>query len=162
MNATRPHMPDYPIEPGPGGLLPWAWATERLTTSRHYWVATTWPDGRPHVSPVWAVWHEGALWFSCGPRSRKARNLDHDPRCTVTTGDPAEPVIVEGAAERLTQRHHAETYAALATAKYDAEQDADFYAANALFRVTPRTVIGMAEEAFTTSPTRWVPGPADT
>lgn len=150
-------MPDYPIEAGPAGLLPWAWAEERLAASRHYWLATTCPDGSPHVMPVWAVWHENALWLSCGPRARKARNLARDPRCAITTANPEEPVVVQGAAERRTSRQDAETYAALARAKYDAEQDAGFYEANALFRVTPRTVIGMAEAAFTTSPTRWTP-----
>jgi nitroimidazol reductase NimA-like FMN-containing flavoprotein (pyridoxamine 5'-phosphate oxidase superfamily) len=157
MEAGRPYMPDYPVEAGPDGLLPWAWAVERLTASRHYWLATTWPDGRPHVSPLWGAWHEGALWLSCGGRSRKARNLGRDPRCTVTTANPEEPVILDGTAERLTTLADAETYAALARAKYDAEQDAAFYAANALYRVTPRTVLGMAEAAFTTSPTRWTP-----
>ena len=78
-------MPGYGILPSAEGLLPWAWAQERLRASANYWLATTWPDGRPHVMPVWGVWLDGALWWSSGLRSRKARNLARDPRCTVTT-----------------------------------------------------------------------------
>ena len=95
-------MPGYGIVgPDDGvGLLPWAWAEERLTTSRNFWLSTRWPDGRPHVMPVWAIWNEGALWFSSSKQSRKARNLAADPRCVLTTEDPdvvdsAEPIHVE-------------------------------------------------------------------
>jgi hypothetical protein len=55
--ASRPYMPGYGIL-GPtkgSGLLPWSWAEERLTASRNYWVASSWPDGRPHSMPVWGV-----------------------------------------------------------------------------------------------------------
>ena len=71
----RPHMPGYGILPaGEGiGLLPWSWAVERLERSHDYWLATVWPDARPHVMPVWGVWREDALWFSSSKTSRKAR-----------------------------------------------------------------------------------------
>ena len=151
-------MPDYPIDRDRDGLLPWSWAAERLAVSREYWVATVWPDGRPHVTAVWGLWHDGAVWFSCGPSSRKARNLTNDPRCVVTTADAREPVIVEGVAERMGSRADAEAFAVPYEAKYRIGQSADFFAANALFRVRPAKVLGMVEEAFTTSPTRWVAG----
>src|SRR3954469_12896819 len=94
--ASRPHRPDYGILPaGEGtGLLPWSWAVERLTASHDYWVATVWPDGRPHVTRVWGLWMDDAVWFSCGANSRKARNIAGNPRCTVTTDNALEPVIV--------------------------------------------------------------------
>ena len=51
--VTRPFMPGYGIAgPTDGtGLLPWSWATERLTWSHDYWVATVRPDGTPALSP---------------------------------------------------------------------------------------------------------------
>ena len=75
--ASRPYMPGYgTLPPGEGtGLLPWTWALARLQESHDFWLATVWPDGRPHLSPVWAVWDDGALWFSASPRSRKMRNI---------------------------------------------------------------------------------------
>jgi hypothetical protein len=41
---------------------------------------------------AWAVWYGERVWFSCGARSRKARNLGDDPHCTVATDDAANPV----------------------------------------------------------------------
>src|SRR6266702_3335537 len=87
--VSRPYMPGYGIA-GPtegSGLLHWSWAAERLTAARNYWVATVWPDGRPHVMPVWGMWDDSTLWFTSSTGSRKVRNLTADPRCCVTTED---------------------------------------------------------------------------
>jgi Pyridoxamine 5'-phosphate oxidase len=48
----------------PGDLLPWSWAEQRLVAARHYWIATTRPDGRPHSRPVWGAWLPDGFWFS--------------------------------------------------------------------------------------------------
>ncbi len=87
--------------PGPAegsGLLPWSWAAERLASSRNYWVTTAWPDGRPHSTPVWGMWDDSVLWFTCGVQLPQGGNLRADPRCTVTTEDASDPVIIEGIA----------------------------------------------------------------
>src|SRR5688572_33508305 len=99
--ASRPYMPGYgTLGPDEGsGLLPWSWAEERLVASHDYWVTSTWPDGRPHVTPVWGAWFDDAVWFGCGLGSRKAKNLRERSACAIATDKPAEPVVVEGAAE---------------------------------------------------------------
>ena len=94
----RPYMPGYGVPSEPDGMLPWSFAEERLTASHDYWLATRWPDGRPHVMPVWGAWFDTSLWFSTDQTSRKARNLATDPRCVVTTDNALEPVILEGVA----------------------------------------------------------------
>ena len=69
-STSRPHMPGYGIA-GPregSGLLPWSWAVQRLTASHDYWLATVCPDGRPHVMPVWGVWHGASLVVQLEPR----------------------------------------------------------------------------------------------
>jgi len=156
--ASRPHMPGYgTLGPEEGsGLLPWAWAQERLGAARDYWVATVWPDGRPHVMPVWGVWREGAAWFSSSPSSRKARNLAARPDVVVTTDDPRQPVALEGRAERVTDAAAIERFTAWVNAKYDTELPVSFFTDNACFRVAPRRVIGLDEADFPGSPTRWV------
>jgi nitroimidazol reductase NimA-like FMN-containing flavoprotein (pyridoxamine 5'-phosphate oxidase superfamily) len=76
--ASRPQMPKgYGIPPAKraADYVTWSWAEERLEKARNYWVATTRPDGRPHLMPVWGVWVEGALYFGTDRGSRKARNL---------------------------------------------------------------------------------------
>ena len=152
-------MPGYGVaEPSERtGLLPWDWATGRLVRSPHYWLATVWPDGRPHVTPVWGVWHDGALWFSCGARSRKARNLEQQPAVVATTEDPREPVIVEGYAIRVDDHAEIATYADLADTKYQTRYGVEFYAdpANVCFRIDVSSVLGLSEDDFSGSPTMW-------
>jgi PPOX class probable F420-dependent enzyme len=152
-------MPGYGIR-GPfegGGLLPWRWAEDRLTSSRSYWVGTAWPDGRPHSMPVWGVWDAGAFWFSSGLRSRKARNVAADPRCVVTTEDATEPVIVEGEAGIVTDERRIARFVEAMNAKYDAGMTIGFQdpAVNVTIRVRPRRAFGIAQGDFTGSATRW-------
>jgi PPOX class probable F420-dependent enzyme len=153
-------MPGYGIK-GPdegSGLLPWSWAAERLEASRNYWVATVWPDGRPHTMPVWGVWDGEALWFSSGLRSRKTRNLVTDPRCVVSTEDANEPVVVEGSAAIVADRDAIVRFVDLMNAKYEAGMTVDFLdpAVNATIRVRPLWAFGIAHDDFTGSPTRWL------
>lgn len=153
-------MPGYgTLGPTEGtGLLPWSWAVARLAASHDYWVATVWPDGRPHVMPVWGVWLDGALWFSSGGRSRKTSNLSADPRCVVTTDRAREPVVVDGTAERVGALEVIGRFLAASNAKYSTAYGPDFLdpAVNATFRVRPAWVFGLVEDDFDGSPTRWV------
>jgi PPOX class probable F420-dependent enzyme len=157
--AGRPYMPGYGIVgPDEGrGLLPWSWAEERLIASHDYWVATVWPDGRPHVMPVWGIWHDGSVWFSSSVQSRKARNLRGDPRCVVTTDNPIEPVVVEGVAEVVRELGAIQELVSRVNAKYSSEITVEFMdpEVNATFRVRPRWVFSLNDKAFTESPTRW-------
>jgi hypothetical protein len=155
--AGRPHMPGYGIlDAGDGsGLLPWAWATDRLAASHDYFVATVTPAGRPHLMPVWGVWDEGSLWFSCGPASRKARNLAADGRIALATDDALAPVVLEGVAHRVTDPAAVERFARATNAKYDTDYAVQFFADNACFRVAPERVFGIDTDDFAGSPTRW-------
>ena len=69
------------------GLPPVEWDTvvEKLAAgsapapdavhSRTTWLSTVNEDGSPHVTPVGALWLDGAFWFQTGPGTRKARNV---------------------------------------------------------------------------------------
>jgi hypothetical protein len=156
--VSRPYMPGYGLV-GPdegGGLLPWSWAEERLVGSHEYWVATAHPDGRPQVTPLWGVWARQAAWFSASPYSRKARNLDADPRATITTDNALQPVIVEGVVTAVTDRLDIESFTAWVNAKYESDIAVQFFLDNACFRLEPRRVFALDEANFTGSPTRWV------
>ncbi len=156
---SRPHMPGYGIA-GPdegSGLLPWSWAAERLTGARNYWVVSVWPDGRPHSMPVWGMWDDSTLWFTCGVASRKARNLRADPRCVVTTEDAGDPVIIEGTARIVTDPASIRRVVDLMNDKYSSDIELSFLdpAVNATIAVRPQKVIGMRHGDFAGSPTRW-------
>ncbi len=100
--VSHPYWPDALEKPSGAnsGLKPWSWALERLEQSHNYWIATSRPDGRPHLMLVWGLWWEDAFWFSTGPRTRKAKNLASNPRCAVGTEKADEAVIVEGIVAR--------------------------------------------------------------
>ena len=155
----RPFMPGYGIRPaGEGsGLLPWAEAERRLSVAHDYWLATGRPGGWPHVMPVWGVWLGGRLWFSSGLRSRKARNLAADPRCTVSTDDARDPVVLEGLAERVTDPDRIAAFVAAVNAKYDAGMTTEFQdpAVNGSFAVRPVRAFALSGADFAGSPTRW-------
>lgn len=106
---------------------------------------------------MWAVWLEGALWFSCGGRSRKRRNLAVNPRCSLGTQDPEQPVTLQGTAEIVTDRDRITRFLAASNAKYEVAYEPEFLdpAVNATDRVPPHTVIGLRHTDFTGSPTRW-------
>lgn len=155
-------MPGYGLQSAEEGtgLLPWAWADERLVASRDYWVVTLWPDGRPHAMPVWGVWDGGALWFSSSRGSRKIRNLAADPRCVVTIADTTDPVVVEGRADIVTEPAELSRMLALLNAKYSTSYPAEFAdpTVNATVRVRPRWAFGLVQDDFAGSPTRWAFG----
>jgi PPOX class probable F420-dependent enzyme len=150
-------MPGYGTSPaGEGtGLLPWSWATERLTRSHDYWVATVRPDCRPHVTPVWGVWMDGMVWFSSSRESSKARNVAGHPRVMVATDDAQEPVMVEGDAESVEGAGPIGAFVAALNAKYGTDYPVDFFLGNACFRVRPVWAFALTESDFAGSPTRW-------
>src|SRR6516165_3924113 len=71
--ASRPYMPGYGLPEHDKGMLPWKYANDRLTKSRNYYLATSRPDGSPHVMPIWGIWVDSVFYFSTGRESRKAR-----------------------------------------------------------------------------------------
>ena len=67
-------------------------------------VATLMPDGSPHSVPVWIGVEAGRVAFLTSPDSRKARNLERDPRVaiSVTAHDrPFTMASVRGRAQRV-------------------------------------------------------------
>ena len=52
---------------------------------------------------MWArFWHVGSCWFQTGDRTRKAKNVAHDPRCTISVATKGFDVMVAGVARRVT------------------------------------------------------------
>ena len=158
--ASRPYWPDALESPADStsGLKPWQWALERLEKSHNYWIATSRPDGRPHLMVVWGVWWQDALWFSTGPRTRKARNITADPRCVIGTEQADEAVIVEGTAEEIKDRTNWKRLAEVYNSKYGGDIEPLLTASGGcIFRFKPQIAFGQDEHAknFTDAVTRW-------
>ncbi|MFI5712037.1 pyridoxamine 5'-phosphate oxidase family protein [Kribbella sp. NPDC051620] len=93
----------------------WSDIVGLLEAAEMSWLSTVRRDGRPHVTPLPAIWLDGALHFCTGPAEQKARNLEHNPNCILTTGvneyRRGTDVVIEGQARRVTDP---ETLTALA------------------------------------------------
>src|SRR5579859_952387 len=105
------------------GAAPTDWPQARadLRDAQLYWLSTVRPDGQPHVTPLIGVWLDGALYFTTGPTERKARNLDRNARCTLTTGQntlDGLDLVVEGEATRVDGQAELERVAGTYEAKY--------------------------------------------
>lgn len=144
----------------------WAEAEAVLEEAELFWVSTVRPDRRPHVTPVLAVWHEGALHFGTGPGERKAHNLAENPHVVLTTGvnswTEGYDVVVEGDAVRVTDEGRLRVLAAAWEAKYGPRwhyevRDGCFQHEPGpayVYAVAPHTVFGFGKgEPF--SQTRW-------
>src|SRR5438270_10685856 len=57
----------------------WADALRRFQQAQVYWVVTVRTEGGPHVTPLFGVRLDGALYFFTGPTEQKARNLAGQP-----------------------------------------------------------------------------------
>lgn len=101
---------------------PWSDARDRLDAAEIYWLSTVRADGRPHVTPVAAVWMDGSLYFSTGPDEQKSQNLAGNDRCVLTTGcnlfNEGLDVIVEGRAVRAEDETTLRRLADLFAVKY--------------------------------------------
>jgi general stress protein 26 len=102
---------------------PWAEVEAVLASSEMFWLSTTRADGRPHVTPLPAIWHEGALHICTSEPEQKTKNLQRDPRCILTTGTntlrSGLDVVVEGTAERVTDGDRLQALARLWLDKLD-------------------------------------------
>ena len=67
-----------------------------------FWLSTIDADGRPHLTAVGAFWVDGRYYFCGGPRSRKIRNVERDPRCVFGVAIHGYDVALEGRAVRVT------------------------------------------------------------
>ena len=149
--------------------IPWSRALEQLESAEGhltYWLSTTRPDGRPHIAGVGAMWVDGTLYFVSGPGTRKSRNLDGDPRCSVSVTLPGLDLILEGTAARVTDEETltrlAERYAATGwpAEVRDGAFTAPYSAPSAgpppwnLYKMTSTTAFGVAT-AEPNGATRW-------
>ena len=70
--------------------------------ARTTWLATVNENGSPHITPVGAIWLDGTYWFQTGAGTRKARNVERDPRCSIAVSIRDADVVLEGEAVRVS------------------------------------------------------------
>lgn len=163
--AERPQVPDgYGMPDDDEGMLPWSWAENQLLTAANYWFATVRPDGRPSTSPVWGIWHEGALYFDGSDQSRRMKNIAANPRVAVHLESGDNVVILEGSAATVgppPPRDLAERLAGLYAQKYEKFSYApapDQWDEGGLYVLRPKIALGWTlqnMDEFGKTYTRW-------
>jgi nitroimidazol reductase NimA-like FMN-containing flavoprotein (pyridoxamine 5'-phosphate oxidase superfamily) len=91
---------DLPKEYGtPTKKLAWEDVRAELEDATVYWVASTRPDGRPHVVPRDGVWLDDAWYYGGSPKTVHNKNVGSNPAVAMHIGDGMKAIIVEGDAE---------------------------------------------------------------
>ena len=144
---------------------PWPDAVAHLERAGLFWVSTVRADGRPHVTPVVAVWLDGALYFSSGPGEQKSKNLAANRHCAVTTGcntwNDGFDIVLHGEAVIVRDMLVLQQVAAAFLAKYGSDwafevaDDGTFRAhgVSLVYQLTPAQALGFGKHPF--SHTRW-------
>ena len=145
------------------GISPTSWSQVEavLESAELFWLSTVRSDGRPHVAPLPAVWHEGRLHFCTGADEQKAVNIERNPRVVLTTGNDrwkeGLDVVVEGGAVRIDDDSNLKVLADLWRSKYSG--DWDYEVGNGVFihgdgveaivfEVAPDKVLSFAKGRF--------------
>jgi general stress protein 26 len=140
------------------GPTPWPQVAELLERAELYWLTTVRADGRPHVTPLIGVAEGPAVHFCTGFGEQKARNLEHDTRVALTTGNNAWAegldVVIEGTAVPVTERAELQRLADAYEAKYGSAWHFDvgeggFVGGDEIagvFRIEPAKILAFAKE----------------
>jgi general stress protein 26 len=161
MNEPATNLDSRFSEPG-RAATPWETVQQALDAAELSWITTVRRDGRPHVSPLVAVWFDAALWFSTGAGEQKAVNLHTNPHVVLTTGcnswDQGLDVVVEGEATRETDNGVLAQLANAWSAKWDGRwqyqaRDGAFHHPGGgealVYGVNPAKVLAFGKGAFT-------------
>lgn len=93
---------------------------ERLETEQVVWLVTTSKDGTPQPSPVWFLWHGGAVTIFSDPDAPKVRNIARTPRIALhfNDRDGGDVVVLTGTASVGGQETFSEAAREAYVAKY--------------------------------------------
>jgi nitroimidazol reductase NimA-like FMN-containing flavoprotein (pyridoxamine 5'-phosphate oxidase superfamily) len=140
----------------------WDETRRALEDAELFWIATVRADGRPHVTPLVAVWLDDAIYFATGFGEQKAVNLRTNQNVILTTGcnewERGLDVVVEGKAVQVVERSVLERLAETWETKWDGRWQYEVneggfrHEANAdavlVFAVKPAKVFAFAKGTF--------------
>jgi len=151
----------------PGATAPaWSEVAGVLSASEMFWLSTVRRDGRPHLTPLPAIWDDGTAYFCVGSHEQKARNLAESPNCVLAAGAnqfrSGLEVVVEGIAIRVTDGGQLRRLAAMWKAKLDWDfdvTDGGFHdpagRMGLVFGVAPAKILAFGKNPYTQSRCRF-------
>jgi general stress protein 26 len=103
----------------------WADTSRVLEDAQLSYICTVRADGRPHLTPLVAVWLDETLYFCTGADEQKAVNLRGNPHVLLLTGngqwDEGLDVVAEGDAVQVTDDDLLTRLAQAWTRKWDGQ-----------------------------------------
>jgi len=124
MSQPRTHVDTRFSDPN-ARPLEWDQTRQAIESAELFWLGTVRADGRPHMTPLVAVWLDDTLYFSTGPAEQKAINLKSNPHVLLTTGcndwEKGVDVVVEGDAVQVSDAQLLERLAAAWAKKWDGQ-----------------------------------------
>jgi predicted pyridoxine 5'-phosphate oxidase superfamily flavin-nucleotide-binding protein len=101
---------------------PWEETRRVLEAAELFWLSTVRDDGRPHATPLVAVWLDGAIHFSAGAEEQKSVNRRGNSHVLLTTNctwNEGLAIVVEGDAVQVSDDEMLKRLASAWTAKWD-------------------------------------------
>ena len=138
----------------------WSETLRVIEASELFWISTVRADGRPHVTPLTAVWLDDAIHFCTGAAEQKALNLKGNPNVILTTGcndwERGLDVVIEGKAVPVTDTRSLERLLEVWAKKWDGRwqwqigngcfYDNDINESILVFSATPAKVLAFGKE----------------
>ncbi len=135
----------------------WEETRRVLEAADLFWIVTVRADGRPHATPLVAVWLDRALHFCTADTEQKTLNLRKNQHVILTTGsmhwNAGLDVAVEGDAVQVTDEDMLKRLSEVWATKWDGRwqyeiRNGAFYSGDVtipVFSVTPTRVFAFAE-----------------
>jgi general stress protein 26 len=143
--------------------IAWEETRSAIEDAQLFWITTVRVDGRPHVTPLVAVWLDDTLYFATGADEQKAVNLRNNRNVILTTGcndwEQGFDVVVEGEAVQVTDERVLERLAELWATKWDGRWHYEVHQRGfryegggtsviLVFAVKPKKVLAFAKGTF--------------
>ncbi len=110
----------------------------RFAESKACWLCTVRPEGRPHSTPVWHVWHRSRVYVITTSNAVKTANIRNNPEVVITHPDTTHPLIIEGSAAPAHAMRTALRPLFQSKYEWDIEQDVEY---DFIIEITPTRLL---------------------
>ncbi len=115
---------------------------DRFSAEQCCWFASTRPDGRAHLAPIWHVWHEGCAYVVTQATSVRAKNIAANPAVSLSWPDPVNPLIIEGTVHPAPEMRDELRPLFQAKFDWDITTDTDY---TLILQITPSKIMAWGE-----------------
>ncbi len=123
---------------------------KRFSNARCCWISTVRPGSRPHIVPIWHLWHDSKAYVVTQSGSVKVSNLQNSDQVLLSLPDPMEVFVLEGTARLAPEMVPDIQPGFLAKYDWNIQTDLDY---DTVIEIQPRKIFGWGESGKF----RWTP-----